>query len=79
MMIAKRNDEIGQGLFSPQRTGSKVQFLHRAGVPYDKGKNLIQWSLNCDQRILGAPRAHFLCKQGGKYNFDDFEVIYPVV
>jgi hypothetical protein len=48
MMTAKRNGEIGQDLFNPQRAGSKVQFLHRAGVPYGKGNNLIQLSLNCD-------------------------------
>jgi len=41
--------------------------------------NLIQWSLNCDQRILRALRTHFLGNQVGKCNFDDFEVIHPVV
>ena len=75
----KRNGEIGQGLFNPQRTGSNVQFINLGGVPYNKGNNLIQWSLNCDQWILGSPQAHFLCNRVGKRNFDDFEVIYPVV
>jgi len=78
-MIAKRNGEIGYGLFNPQPTVYKVQILHLVGVLYDKGNNLIQWSFNCDQWILGAPREHFLCNQVGKCNFSGFEVIYPVV
>jgi hypothetical protein len=70
---------IGQSLLSPRLTGSKVKFLHRSGVRCNRGNNLIQWSLNCVQWILGAPRAHFLYNQVVKCNLDDFEEIWSVV